>query len=60
MKRISRTVLLTFAFVIIFALVWSRVRIWISINVGLFQALFIFGIAVFVLFLLLDHLVNRD
>ncbi len=60
MKRISRSLLLTIAFVIVFALVWSKVRIWISISVTLFQAMFIFGAAVFILFLLMDHFVNRD
>jgi hypothetical protein len=60
MKRISRSLLLTIAFVIVFALVWSKVQIWIRVNVTLFQALFIFGGAVFILFLLMDHFINRD
>ncbi len=60
MKRISRSILFTIAFVIVFSLVWSKVRIFISINMTLVQAVFVFGLAVLILFLLMDHFINGD
>lgn len=60
MQRISRILLLVIAFGLVFALVWPRVRIWIRIDVSLWQALLLFGGAAFVLFLVLDHFINRS
>jgi len=60
MKRTSRGLLFGIAFLIIFLLVWEKVRIWINISLSLGQALLLFGGAVFVLYLVLDHLINRE
>ena len=60
MKRASRGLLFGIAFLIIFLLVWEKVRIWINISLSLSQALLVFGGAVLVLYLVLDHLINRE
>ena len=60
MRRISRTALLTIAVIIVFAAIWSRTRFVFFVNLSLFQALFLFGGAAFVLFLVMDHFINRD
>lgn len=60
MQRLSRQLLLLIAIAVVFAVVWSRVQIWIRINLSLWQALLLFGVGVVVVFLLLDHLFNRS
>ena len=60
MKRASRGLLFGIAFLIVFLLVWEKVRIWINISLSLGQALLLFGGAVLILYLILDHLINRE
>jgi ABC-type uncharacterized transport system permease subunit len=60
MRRVSRILLLTVAAIVIFGLVWSKLGITIRVNVSLWQALLLFGVAVLVLFLILDHFINRN
>ncbi|MGB1251700.1 MAG: hypothetical protein ACPG8W_13870 [Candidatus Promineifilaceae bacterium] len=60
MKRTSRGLLFGIAFLIIFVLVWEKVRIFINISLSLGQALLLFGGAVLALYLVLDHLINRE
>lgn len=60
MRRVSRGLLLGIAFAVIFMLVWDKVRILININLSLTGALLLFGGAVMILYLVLDHLFNRE
>jgi hypothetical protein len=60
MRRVSRTLIVVIAAVLIFALVWPKVRIVFLINLSLWQAMLIFGLAVLVVFLVLDHFLNRS
>ena len=59
MNRVSRQALLGIALFIVAWMVWSKLRIGIFVNLTLWQALAIFAIAVVVLFLGLDHFLNR-
>jgi hypothetical protein len=60
MQRLPRQLLLLISAALVFMLVWSRVQIWVRINVSLWQALLLFLVAVAGLYLLLDHLINRN
>lgn len=60
MKRVSRQFLLGVAVAIVFAIIWEKVLVLVHINVSAWQALAFFGVIVLVLFLMLDHLFNRD
>lgn len=59
MARMSRQLLLLIAILLVGWLVWSRVRILLTVSLTLWQGLLLFGVAVLVIFLLLDHLINR-
>lgn len=59
MAPFSRRLLLLIALLLVFGLVWSRVRILLTVSLSLWQALLLFGIGVLVVFLILDHLLNR-
>ena len=60
MKRISRQLLLGIAVVVVFALIWQKITIFIRINLSAWSGLAIFGMMVLGVFLALDHLFNRD
>jgi len=45
---------------IVFWLVWSRLRIHVWIRLSGWQALLTFGVAALAIFLVLEHLVNRE
>lgn len=60
MRRVSRTILLVIAVLIVVSLVWSRLRLIVFIPITLGQALLLFGVGVAVIYLGLDHLLNRD
>lgn len=60
MKKVSRQFLLGVAVAIVFAAVWQKISIWIRIDLSAWGALAFFGVMVLVLFLMLDHLFNRE
>ncbi len=60
MRRVSRTIIAVVAAVLVFALVWPKVHVVFRINLSLWQAMLIFGLAVLVIFLILDHFINRS
>ena len=60
MKKMSRGAILAIAAMIVLYFVYQRLRIVFFVNLSLWQALLLFGIVVFGLFLLLDHLINRE
>jgi uncharacterized protein (DUF983 family) len=45
--------------IVLFALVWSKLRVVLFINLSLWQAVLIFGGTAVVLFLVIDQLINR-
>ncbi|MGD9100050.1 MAG: hypothetical protein PVF45_06185 [Anaerolineae bacterium] len=59
MKSRNRGFLLGIAVIIVFWLIWSRLRIHFWIHLSGWQALITFGVAVLAIFLVLEHLVNR-
>ena len=58
MRRVSRQFLLGIAVAVVFAFIWQKVRIFISISLSPWAALAIFGVLVVGLFLMLDHFIN--
>lgn len=60
MTKISRKFILLTVIIILFALVWSKLRIVVFVGLSLFQAVLIFGVTAVVLFLIIDHLINRS
>lgn len=59
MRGLSRGVLLAIAAIIVLLLVWQRLRIHVVIPLSLGQAALVLGISILVLYVVLDHLVNR-
>jgi hypothetical protein len=59
MARVSRSVILTAAVLIAFWLIWSKLRIVVFVNASFGQILLLFGVLAVVLFLGIDHLLNR-
>ncbi len=60
MKANNRGFLLAIAVLIVFWLVWSRLRIHVWIRLSGWQSLVMFGVAALAIFLVLEHLVNRE
>lgn len=60
MTRIGRPLILTIAVLIAFWLIWSKLRIVVFVNASFGQILLLFGVLAVVLFLGLDHLLNRS
>lgn len=60
MPRIPRSIILLIVVVVLFALVWSRVRILIHIPLSPWLAILLFAVVVLVAFLLIDHFINRS
>ncbi len=60
MPRIPRLLIFILIAVVLFALVWSRVRILIHIPLSPWTALILFGSAVVILFLVVEHFINRN
>ncbi|MCA9968266.1 MAG: hypothetical protein KC423_28670 [Anaerolineales bacterium] len=58
--RIPRKYIGLLAVIILFALIWSRLRIAIVIPLSLGQAILLFAVLAFVIFLAIDHLINRS
>lgn len=60
MARHTRPVLLTLAVLIAFWLIWSRLRFVVFVQASFGQILLVFAVLAVVLFLGLDHLLNRS
>jgi hypothetical protein len=58
--RIPRKYIGLLAVIILFALIWSRLRIMVVIPLSLGQAVLLFAVLAFVIFLAIDHLLNRS
>jgi hypothetical protein len=59
MERISRRLLFVLVAGLVLYYILSRLRIVVLVHVSLWQALFIVAAIIVVLFLALDHLINR-
>ncbi len=60
MAKIPRKFILLAVVIILFALVWSKLRIVLFIPLSLGQAVFWFGVIALLLFLFIDHWINRN
>lgn len=60
MQNLSRKFIFLTVIIILFALVWSKLRIVVFVGLSLWQAVLIFGVTAVVLFLIIDHLINRS
>jgi hypothetical protein len=59
MARIPRSTIFLAVVIVLFLLVWQKVRIVLFVNLTIWQALLIFGGAALVIFLVIDHFLNR-
>jgi hypothetical protein len=59
MQRISRRLLFVLVAGLVLYYILSRLQIVVLVRVSLWQALFIVAVIIVVLFLALDHLINR-
>lgn len=59
MARIPRKYIFLAAVIVLFAFIWSKLRIVVFVGLSLWQAIVIFSIVAIVLFLVIDHLINR-
>jgi hypothetical protein len=57
--KIPRSFLFLFVVVLLLAVIWPKVRIVFFIPLTLWQAVLLFGGGAVVLFLIIDHLINR-
>jgi len=60
MKPRARSLLLTVAVLIAFWLIWSRLNFVVFVHASFWQILLVFGVLALVVFLGLDHLINRS
>lgn len=60
MTRVGRPLILTVAVLVAFWLIWSRLRIVVWVNAEFWHILLLFVVIAVVLFLGLDHLLNRS
>ncbi|MCO6452068.1 MAG: hypothetical protein J5I90_14895 [Caldilineales bacterium] len=56
----ARPIIFAIAVLIAFWLIWSRLRFVVWVNANFWQILLIFGVIALVLFLAIDHLLNRE
>lgn len=59
MRRVSRKVLMTIAFLVVAMAVWSKISFNIFIRMSIWEAIIFFGLAVGAIFLAFDHFLNR-
>lgn len=59
MPKIPRSALALVVIVLLFVLIWPKIHIVLWVQMSFWQALLVFGGAALVLFLLVDHLINR-
>ncbi|MEM7116070.1 MAG: hypothetical protein AAF614_26755 [Chloroflexota bacterium] len=55
-----RKYILTAVIVVLAALIWSRLRIVVWVPLSLGQAILVFGVLALVIFLAVDHFINRS
>lgn len=60
MTGIPRKYILLIVIIVLFTLIWSKLRIVVIVGLSLWQAVLLFSIAAFVLFLVIDHLINKS
>lgn len=60
MNRIPRSVIFYGVVVVLFLLVWQKVRIVFFVNLTLWQGLLLFGGAAVVIFLVAEHFLNKN
>lgn len=60
MSRSGRSAILTIAVLIAFWLIWSRLNIVVFVHAEFWQLLLLGGVLAVVLFLGIDHLLNRS
>ncbi len=60
MTKIPRKYISLIVVIILFALIWSKLRIVVFVGLSLWQAILIFGVAAIMLFLIIDHLINKE
>ncbi len=59
MRRQGTSVAVTLAVLIAFWLIWSKLRIVIWVQASFWQLLLLFAVLAVVLYLVIDHLLNR-
>ncbi|MCA9921962.1 MAG: hypothetical protein KC419_04820 [Anaerolineales bacterium] len=59
MTRVPRSLIFLGVVIILFLLVWQKLRIVLFVPLSLGQALFLFAGGALVLFLVVDHFINR-
>ncbi len=59
MVRVSRSIIVAIAVLIAFWLIWSKLHIVVWVQASMWQILLLFAVLAVVLFLGLDHLLNR-
>ena len=60
MKRRGASLSLTLAILIAFWLIWSKLRFVVFVQASFWQILLLFAVLAFVLYLGIDHLLNRS
>ena len=60
MPKIPRSLIALLVVGFLFSIIWPKIRIHIFIPMSIGQALLIFGVAAIILFVLVDHLINRS
>ncbi len=60
MPRISRSILMAIALFIVLFLIYNRLRFVVFVNLSVWQALLGIGVIVLILYVALDHFINRE
>jgi hypothetical protein len=60
MRRVGRSVVISLAALIAFWLIWEKLRIIVFVHAEFWQILLLFGVLAVVLYLGIDHLLNRS
>ena len=60
MAKVPRKYILLIVVIVLFGLVWSKLRIVLFIPLSLGQAIFWFSLFALLIFLLIDHWINRS
>lgn len=59
MQRISRSVLLGIVIIVVLAFFWRKIQIVFFVPMSLGQLILLIGVVILLLFLTLDHFINR-
>ncbi len=60
MTQIPRKYIFLLVVIVLFALIWSKLRIVVFVGLSLWQAILLFGGTAVILFLIIDHLINKS